>query len=114
MFAHGEPVTRLRATVTLDPYSGEPDDLDWTTPDALVISDCGFDPGGSLEPTEVGRTSVITQPTVYAPTGADVTAQDRLVCRGVTYDVDGQPAAWRSPFTGWLPGTVIKLREVAG
>lgn len=114
MFPYGETVIRQRATIVVDPYSGEPGDTDWTNLSVLTIVGCAFDPGGSLEPTEQGRTSVITQPTVYAPPGSDVLAGDRLVVRGRTWDVDGDPADWRSPFTGWEPGMVIKVKAVTG
>ena len=114
MFPHGETVTRLRATSAVDPYSDEPTQSDWTSPDSLDIPGCGFNPGQSSEPTQEARNAVITQPEVYAPTGSDVLAGDRLVVRGDTYDVDGKPAVWRSPFTGWQPGVVIVLKEVEG
>lgn len=114
MFPHGETVVRQRATSADNPYSGEAGDTDWTTPGLLTITGCAFDPGGSLEPTEQGRTAVITQPTLYAPPNSDVLAGDRLVVRGRTWDVDGDPADWRSPFTGWEPGMAIKLKAVEG
>lgn len=114
MFAHGETVTRLRGTPVLDRYSGEQTGISWKAPDALDIPGCGFNPGGSSEPTQDGRNAVITRPEVYAPADADVTAADRLVVRGDTYQVDGKPAEWRSPLTGWAPGLVIALKEVQG
>lgn len=114
LFPFGETVTRLRATAVTDPYSGAQTAKSWTDPDRLDIPGCGIDPGGSTEPVEAGRTAVITTPTVYAPPGVDVRAGDRLQVRGRTYAVDGRPAEWASPFTGWQPGTVINLKEVAG
>lgn len=114
MFAHGETVTRLRATATTDPYSGEATGSDWSTPDSLDIDGCGFNPGGSSEPLQEGRNAVITRPEVYAPADADVLSGDRLVVRGLTYEVQGDPADWRSPFTGWNPGLVIALERVSG
>ncbi|MFJ9313797.1 hypothetical protein ACIRN4_06350 [Pimelobacter simplex] len=114
MFAFGETVTRLRGTPVTDPYSIEATDLDWTSPDALPIPGCGFAPSGSAEPLEQGRNAVITTPTVYAPAGADVLAHDRLIVRGRTWQVKGDPADWRHPMTGWTPGLVIQLEEVAG
>lgn len=114
MFAHGELVIRQRATPVLDPYSGEPTDYSWDDPDLLDLPGCGFDPGGSVETSEVGRAPIVTQPTVYADPSADVLAGDRLVVRGRTWEVDGDPADWRNPFTGWRPGLVIKLKAVSG
>lgn len=113
-FPYGETVTRLRATSSLDPYSNEQSSADWTTPDELTIDGCAFDPGGSTEPVEVGRTSVETSPTVYAPTDADITAADRVIVRGRTWQVDGDPAQWVHPMTGWAAGLVVKLKAVEG
>lgn len=113
-FPRGETVTRLRGTPILDPYSGEPTGLDWATPDQLPIPGCGFNPGQSSEPTQVARNAVTTQPEVYAPADSDILAGDRLTVRGKTYDVDGEPAEWVSPFTGWAPGLVIALKLTEG
>lgn len=114
MFPHGETVTRLRGTAITDPYSGEATGISWSTPNTLAIEGCGFNPGQSSEPVQDARNAVITQPEVYAPTGSDVLAGDRLVVRGKTYEVKGDPADWRSPFTGWEPGMVIALERVEG
>ena len=114
MFAHGETVTRLRGTPVVDPYSGESTGVDWSNPDELEIDGCAFNPGQSAEPTEVGRNAVITQPEVYTEVGADVLAGDRLIVRGRTYEVDGDPSDWRSPFTGWEAGLTVTLKIVEG
>lgn len=113
MFAHGETVTRLRAGTVSDPYSGETTP-DWSIATSLSIDGCGFDPGGTGERLDLARNVITTQPKVYAPTGSDVLASDRLVVRGVTYEVDGRPEDWRSPFTGWQPGLVIPLKASEG
>jgi len=113
-FGHGETFTRLRGQETVDPYSGEASGRSWDEPDRLDIPGCAFNPGGSSEPVQDARSAVISQPEVYAPAGADVTAGDRLEVRGRVYDVDGEPAGWRSPFTGWEPGMVVALKAVAG
>lgn len=114
MFPFGETVTRLRASSAADRFSGESTAEDWSSPDELAILGCGFDPGDSTEPLEAGRDAVLAKPTVYAPSGADVTALDRLIVRGRTWQVDGDPADYRNPLTGWEPGLVIKLKAVSG
>jgi hypothetical protein len=113
-FGSGETATRLRAALVLDGYSNEPTQRNWNDVTEVTIPGVAFNPGSSNEPSEVGRNAVITQPEVYAPFDADVLAGDRLVVRGDTYEVDGNPAAWRSPFTGWEPGLVIKLKTCPG
>lgn len=107
MFAHGETVTRLRGTPTTDPYSGESTGVDWAMPAALAIENCGVADGGSLEPLQDARNAVDSDFDVLAPYGSDVQSGDRLVVRGLTCEVSGRPFAWRSPFSGWQPGTII-------
>lgn len=113
MFPYGETVTRQRAVQVSDPYSGETT-ASWTNPAEVTISGCAFDPGSSGETLDLARNVLTTQPKVYAPAGSDITAADRLVVRGVTYEVDGDVAEWRSPFTGWEPGIVVPLKRSEG
>lgn len=113
-FTYGETVTRLRGTLVVDPYSGEANGVDWTTPASLAIPGCAFNPGQTAEPVQDARTAVITQPEVYDPSYADVLPGDRLVVRGKTYEVDGDVQDWGNPFTGWRPAQLIKLKRVAG
>jgi hypothetical protein len=114
LFPYGETVTRLRATAVVDEYSGEATGTSWDTPDELDIPGCAFDPGTSTEPLEVGRTAVITQPRVFVPFGADILPGDRVVVRERTWEVDGDVAEWRSPYSGWTPGTEVRLKAVEG
>lgn len=113
-FAAGETVTRQRPGLETDPYSGEDVEQDHEAHYELEIPGCAFNPGGSSEPLEAGRSAVITRPEVYAPAGSDILEGDRLVVRGEVYDVDGDVADWRSPFTGWAAGLVVSLVKVEG
>lgn len=116
MFVYGETLTRLRATAAVDPYSGEATALSWDDPDALPILGCAFDPGTSSEPAAVGRDAVTSQPSAYVDYDSDVLPGDRIrrELTGRTYEVDGEPGAYRNPFTGWEAGMVIKLKAVSG
>lgn len=113
-FAHGETVTRLRATTVLDPYSGEVTGLSWETPDELPIPQVGIEPRPSTEPVQLARNSVVSGFTLYVPTGSDIKAADRMQVRGTIYDVDGDVADWHNPFTGWAAGMVVQTKKVAG
>lgn len=118
MFAYGETAIRLRRLKWSDPYSGVESDRPWDDeghePDALPVEHVAFNPGGSAEVSADGRSIITTKPTAYAPVGADVKVGDRLVIRGVAYDVDGNPAEWINPFTGWAAGVAIPLELVEG
>lgn len=82
--------------------------------DPVTIEGCAFDPGGSVETVSPGREVVVTSPRVFLPAGTFITARSRVTVRGMLYQVEGDPAAWRSPFTGWEPGTVAVLGRTDG
>lgn len=111
---YGDPVTRRRAPLIPDDYSGEPEELDWANAVDTLIGVCAFDPGGSDEPTSDARSSVVTQPSALFPgQWPDVKATDRLIIRDREWQVDGDPADYRSPFTGF-GGLQVRLKAVEG
>jgi hypothetical protein len=109
----GETITRQRATATVNVYSGQSDALNWSSPSTLTVSGVLVAPAGTTEPLEVGRSEVDTDLTLYLPHGADVRPLDRVVVRGVTYDVQGERGDWTGA-TGWAAGSVVTVRKVAG
>jgi hypothetical protein len=113
MFAYGETVQVLTAGTTTDPYSNE-SAADWSTPTSLDVPGVGVEPRPSGEPLQDARNQVTSGFTLYMPPGSAITAQNRVVVRGVTYDVLGEPAVWRSPFTGWEPGIVVQVERSEG
>lgn len=113
-FAHGELVTVLRGSPILDPYSHEETGRSWTDPTPTPYPKCAVYQNTTEEPTEDGRNSVRTATTVLLPANADITARDRVVVRGQTFEIDGDPFPWHSPFTGWEPGTQVTLGKVVG
>lgn len=115
LFAHGVTVTRLRAPLVADPYSGAATKRDWSAAVSVSIEGCAVAPGGSSEVQGVNREQVTTEPTLYAPYGADVLPWDRILDPdGVTWEVVARGGDWRSPFTGWEAGSVFPLRRVEG
>ena len=110
MFAHGETVTVLPGPPTTDAY-GEPIPSTRTGGD---ITGCAIAPRMSTEPTERGRQGVIVGLTVYAPAGSDILSTDSLMVRGHSYLVEGEPAEWVSPYTGWTPGLEVAIRRAVG
>jgi hypothetical protein len=108
MFPFGQPVLlskRVRSGV-----DGLGNDV-FTTVDSVVVG--AFNPGGSSEFTD-GRATVVTQPTVYLPSGTDVSAIDFVTVGGVVFEVDATPLVWVNPFTGWAPGIEVRLKGVTG
>ncbi len=109
-FAYGETVTVVPGSIGSD-NSGDP------VPDTRLehaIAGCSIAPRYSTEPTVRGRQGVIVGLTVYAPAGSDILSTDSLRVRGEDYVVDGHPAEWRSPFSGWAPGMEVAVRRAVG
>lgn len=108
----GETVTVLTAGTTSDPYSGDTVES-WDDPTSRSVEGVAVAPGGSSEPALVGREQVVTDYDLFFPADDPVTAQNRVVVRGVPCDVIGRPALWRSPYTGQDVGLVVhaNIRE---
>jgi len=113
-FPYGETVTVLRATYELDPISGEPSgNPDWSNPTSTDYTGCAVGMGPTGEQYNVGFTATDISQTVYMPyEDIDIASTDRVVVRGITYEVLGQPFQWSSPFTGTFAGTEVYLRTV--
>ncbi len=99
------PVTRRRAAASTTDAYGNPipsAPVDTPLPAAL------FAPNGLGEQPDVGRVTVIDQPTCYwAHAWPEVLEHDQLIVAGDVYDVDGTPASWPGG------GLVVRLRKAA-
>lgn len=112
LFPHGETVQRipyLHSTTTSargveTHHRGRPLDVDGA----------GFMPAGSYDLLDPAGQRIVTQPTLYVTYDQAAHPLDQWRCRGVLYDTDGIPAAWRNPLTGWEATKVIKLRRATG
>lgn len=114
MHPAGETVTRLRPSAATDPYSAEASGLSWSSPSSLSITGVAIEPVGTFENVESGRERVDFDLRLYLPYQADVRPLDRVVVRGVTYEVTGERSDWRNPFSGAEPGSVVGLKRVEG
>ena len=74
----------------------------------------GFDPGSSSEPRQPGQDRVIVEPTLYGPFNMPFKPKDRVIVRGVTYEVEGVVRQWRNMFSNREAGGVVSLRRVDG
>jgi hypothetical protein len=80
---------------------------------STVVDHCIFDPGGSVELVQ-GQDMLTTTPMLYLPAGTTVGPIDAVTVNGITYEVDGSPNNYVSPFTGWPAGIAVKLKAVTG
>jgi hypothetical protein len=103
-----EQVTILRrgASPGSDPYGVPlPGTQTSETVDALAVA-----PRSSGEYNRFQATVTVGL-SVYLPAGTNVDPKDRMIVRGVTYEVVGEPADWRNPFTGSTPGIEVALER---
>lgn len=112
----GEPVTRRRRVQDgVDRY-GEPV---YVTQDTLLPQRAAFDPGGergdvviTADPT---RDLVVTKPKLYFLRAVpDLVQSDRVIVRGLVYDIDAPPADWQDPFGSDVGGLVVELTRATG
>jgi hypothetical protein len=79
---------------------------------------CGIAPrdSGGASGREIlqGRDTVITDVTLYAPSGTDLRATDRVRINDVLYEVNGPAGAFASPFTGSQGPVVAALTQTTG
>lgn len=111
MFPHGETVVRHPWMEGADDGYGisgawGPDET-WA---GVAVA-----PGSSSEPLADGSTRVITSMALYDSMAREVGPRDEFTVRGRRWAVDADGSgAWRSPWTGWTPGSVVQLRAVTG
>lgn len=112
MFPFGETVQFMAYQLGAEDAHGNPVES-WADP--VSSGGWGFDPGGSVESSMPGRDMVVTSPRLFRQSRDFVPgSRDRVTVRGREYQVDGDPADWRSPLTGWEPGIVVTLEVVSG
>lgn len=68
---------------------------------------------GTTDVDRVNRQGVMISWTAIGPADADVLATDHFVHQGVEYELDGEPARWKSP-TGAVSNTVLFLVRWVG
>lgn len=112
MFDFGETIT-VQRRAERDPVGDH-----IAAPVPHSISGVGIAPEtGSSAPSSTEatgeRSTVIVWRYLYCPAGADIQASDAVILPdGRTYLVDGEPAAWKSPYSGWTPGVVVRVKGV--
>jgi head-tail adaptor len=113
MFAFGELVEVLEAGTATDGYGNTVED--WDSPVVVDKDDyAGVEPRPLGEQEQDNRNAVVKGYTLYVKPDLTVTAQNRVRVRGDVWAIDGDPADWRNPFTGWHPGIVLQVGRVDG
>lgn len=104
-----QSVTRLRPTYRDVRGSMIPD---WSNATSKDIDGCNVQQSGTTLDQQ-GRFAVMDGLTLYAPSGSDIEAGDRIVYGGKTYTIDGDPREWASP-TGRVSTVQCPLKRWEG
>lgn len=113
MFAYGEEVAILEAVESSDEYGNTVES--WDEPATVaIVQGVGVEPRPSGESFTDSRNAVTSGFTLYMPAGTPVQPQHRIAVRGEVWSVQGDPAVWRNPYTGWTPGVVVQVGRTDG
>lgn len=83
--------------------------------EGVEVKDVGLDVQTAQELTGSGVVSTsIVGMTAFMPPDWQGHARDRIVARGVTYEIDGEPVTARNAFTGDTFGVVANLKRGTG
>lgn len=107
-----ETVTVLRAAYVVDRYGNATTERDWANATARSLSGCSVQPVAGNE-VLVDRDAIINRWIIYAPKGSDVLSTDRVVHKGITYEVDGDVRVWTGA-TGNHDSVQAILQRVEG
>lgn len=101
-------------TATVERPGGVDADGNPLTPATHTEPGCAPAPAGSFEVHHLEAT-VEWDKDLFAPYDADFKPEDVVTLPGdeTRYQVHGQPSPWRSPFTGWEAGLVVRLKAVS-
>jgi hypothetical protein len=97
----GHPFPYSQTLTLLKRVPGDPDEYgnDTYTDMPVEVDYCIVTPTGSTE-TVQWTDQVSTDLNVFCPYGTDVGPLDAWVVAGQTYEIQGVPQVWRSPFSG--------------
>lgn len=105
-------VTQRTVTTTVDEYG------DATVVTADTVWAWGIiAPRTSVERVEPHSPAVVTAATIYGPGGTAIDSDDLLIVSGHsptmdgTWQVEGIPGDWKSPYTDWHPGIEVAVKR---
>lgn len=96
-----QSAVRLRAGSKTDRGGNTSPDWSPGAVSELAVTGLNIQPNGQAESVDEQRNAVVTGYRVQSAEGTapDITAADRLVWRGQTFEVDGEVATWPELFT---------------
>lgn len=104
-------VSRLRAVTSTDGRGSQI--RDWANASSAEIEGVFLAPASSGEGHNDSRESVGKGWSLFSLNPLDLLATDRVQANGLTFEVDGEPEAWDSPWGG-ISGVTAKLTRVEG
>lgn len=107
-----ETITRLRAPYKADRYGNPTTVRDWLVATSQTIAGCSVQPVAGTEVFD-DRDAIVQRWIIYAPRGTDLLSTDRVVHKGITYEVDGDIRVWTGA-TGTLDNVQAILERVDG
>lgn len=113
-FAHTVPCSRPAVAARIDDFGNEiaPAVAEIEFSAAFVPA---YSAGGTQIVDGVLREMTVTKPTLFAESHPAVKSGDRLMVDGEPgWEVDGDPAVYTHPWSGWQPPMVIELRRSVG
>lgn len=113
-FAHTVPCSRPASAAEYDGFGNVISPaVPELTFDAVFVAPQSLT--GSRIVDGVLQETTVTKPALYVESWPEVVSGDAIVVDGeLGWQVDGDPAAYVHPWTGWRPPLVIELRRAVG
>ncbi len=112
-FAYGLTLTiRTGSTSAEDIYG----DSTTTSPTDTSWGPCALAPRASTERVDNRTPAVVTALTIYGPQPGPGSGALLVIPSGPyagTWEVEGIPGVWSSPFTGWAPGVEVAVKRAS-
>jgi hypothetical protein len=87
----------------------------WSDAATIALNEDAFlAPSSSTRSETATRAQVLTEMSLYAAVGSDVSPGDRIRAPEGTFFVNVRPAPYTSPFDGWEAGIEAPLEEREG
>lgn len=84
----------------------------WTDPVERGIY--AFNPGTTGDVALAGHDRDFEKPAVYVPTSWAPSHRDKIIARGIEYEVDGEPKRFRNPHDARMNHNQVDLKRTGG